>query len=93
VVSTLAMAYMACWAVGTITAHLIGKQLADEPEPAVGSLGLSVLAGMVWPFLLVAVVEGGLVAAYCAATNHAARSRTNGLAEPFGRVSRSQGSP
>jgi hypothetical protein len=71
------MAYMGCWAVGTVTAHLIGKWLADEPEPAVGSLGLSVLAGMVWPFLLVAVAEAGLVAAYCAATNHATLGPVN----------------
>ena len=66
-VSTLVVLYLGCWAVSSVATYLIGKRLAAKAAPAVGTLGLSVLAGMVWPFLLVAVIEGGLVAAYCAA--------------------------
>jgi hypothetical protein len=77
VVSTLVELYLGCWAVSSVATYLIGKRLAEDAAPTFGSLGLSVLAGMVWPFLLVALIEGGLVAAYCAAEGSSTPAAVN----------------
>ena len=50
---------------------LFGKGLAEDGTPPIGLIGMSVLAGIVWPFLLAAVVEMTSFAVY----SHAAASR------------------
>lgn len=59
--------YMGLSVFATVATYAVGKWMACGDVPAVASLGLSVVAGMVWPVLLVGIVELGLVAAYSTA--------------------------
>ena len=61
--------YVAAWAVTTAITFVASRHLGDRTQPAVGIFFVCVLAGALWPFLLVGVVELSSVAAYTTAEN------------------------
>jgi hypothetical protein len=61
--------YVAAWAVTTAITFVAGRHLGDRTRPAVDIFVVCVLAGALWPFLLVGVVELSSVAAYTTAEN------------------------
>jgi hypothetical protein len=56
-VGTLLVVYFVGWVAASLAAHAIGKRLAERHSPAVHPLVLSVVAGALWPLLLVGLVE------------------------------------
>jgi hypothetical protein len=58
--------YVAAWAVTTAATFVASRRLGDPSQPAraIDAVLVSVLAGAVWPLLLLGVVELSSVAAY-----------------------------
>jgi hypothetical protein len=61
--------YVAAWAVTTAITSVASRHLGDRTLPATDIFFVSVLAGALWPFLLLGVVELSSVAAYSTAEN------------------------
>lgn len=61
---TWSLAYLAGWVVATVAVFLTGKRLNDRNAPAAHSVTLSVIAGAVWPMLILAALEFAAVATY-----------------------------
>lgn len=59
--------YVGAWAVTTAIAFAASRRLGDRTRPLLDSFVLSVLAGALWPFLLVGAAELSSVAAYTTA--------------------------
>lgn len=54
--------YLGGWIIASIGVALAAWRLQDKRQPATHPLRLSVLAGAMWPLLIVALVEAGVVA-------------------------------
>lgn len=61
---TWSLAYLACWVVATAVAFLAGKRLDERTAPASHFLTLSIIAGAVWPMLILGLLELAAVAMY-----------------------------
>lgn len=61
--------YAAVWGLTTIITFVATRRLGDRTRPVMDIFLVSVLAGAVWPFLLLGVVELSSVAAYTTAEN------------------------
>jgi hypothetical protein len=59
--------YAATWGVTTAIAFVASRRLGERTRPVMDSFMLSVLAGALWPFLVVGVAELSSVAAYSTA--------------------------
>jgi hypothetical protein len=57
VVVMLIVVYLGGWLSVTIAAYAAGRRLADRESPAAHPLMVSVVAGAVWPLLVVGLVE------------------------------------
>jgi hypothetical protein len=53
----MVLIYLSGWLVGTIVAYTAARQLNDRCEPSLHPLYVSVVAGALWPLLLVGLVE------------------------------------
>jgi hypothetical protein len=56
-VSTLIVIYLGGWLAVTCAAYAAGRRLADRESPPHHPLLVSLVAGAVWPLLLVGLVE------------------------------------
>lgn len=61
---TWSLAYLAGWVAATVVVFLAGKFLNDQRAPAAHPVILSVIAGFVWPMLVIGALEFAAVAAY-----------------------------
>jgi hypothetical protein len=59
--------YLVAWGVTTGVAFVASRRLGDRGQPAINVFFVSVLAGALWPLLLLGVVELSSVAAYTTA--------------------------
>jgi hypothetical protein len=64
VLPTWSLAYLAGWVAATVVVFLAGKFLNDRRAPAAHSLTLSVIAGFVWPMLVIGALEFAAAAMY-----------------------------
>jgi hypothetical protein len=62
VLGTWALAYLAVWVLATVVVLVMGNRLSDRRSPAAHPLALSIVAGAVWPMLIVGAVEFAAVA-------------------------------
>jgi hypothetical protein len=69
VVLTFALVYSAGWVLTTIATYVASRQLADSPTTRLSSSCLSLCAGIVWPLMIVGVVELSSVAVYTTAVS------------------------
>ncbi|PXW96478.1 hypothetical protein C8E89_1529 [Mycolicibacterium moriokaense] len=53
----MVLIYLSGWVIGTIAAYTAARHLHDRCEPSPHPLCVSVLAGALWPLLLVGLVE------------------------------------
>jgi hypothetical protein len=53
----MALIYLSGWLVGAIAAYTAARHLHDRCEPSPHPLYVSVVAGALWPLLLVGLVE------------------------------------
>jgi len=53
----MVLIYLSGWLIGTIAAYTAARQLHDRCEPSPHPLCVSVVAGALWPLLLVGLVE------------------------------------
>jgi hypothetical protein len=65
--TTFALAYLGGWVLTTLVAFVASRRLADRPTTALCSFGFSLLAGMVWPLMILGLAEFSSVAAYSTA--------------------------
>ena len=61
---TVLTIYGAIALLSAIGVYIVSRRLGDGRRPATHPLILSVLAGAVWPLLLIGLVELGSIAAY-----------------------------
>jgi hypothetical protein len=59
--------YVGAWAVTTAIAFAASRRLGERTRPLLNSFVLSILAGALWPFLLIGAAELSSVAAYTTA--------------------------
>ena len=59
--------YLAAWAVTTAITFLASRRFGDRTRPDRDVFAVSLLAGAVWPFVLVGVIELSSVAIYSTA--------------------------
>jgi hypothetical protein len=64
VVDTLVFVYLCGWLPVTLAAYAASKRLADKRAPAPRPLFVSLIAGGLWPVLLVGMVELSSVIVY-----------------------------
>jgi hypothetical protein len=69
VVPTFALVYLGGWAVTTAITYVASRRLADAPTTARSSFGFSLLAGLLWPLMIIGVVELSSVVVYAAASS------------------------
>jgi hypothetical protein len=69
VVTTLALVYLGGWLLTSLATYVASRRLADGPTTPLSSLGLSLLAGLVWPLMILGVVELSSVAVYSTAAS------------------------
>ena len=74
-VLTIALVYLGGWAIATLVAFMAGRRLADGSTTPLSSVGFSLLAGLIWPLMVLGLVELSSVAAYSAATSLRSHSR------------------
>ncbi|WP_110320285.1 hypothetical protein [Mycolicibacterium moriokaense] len=55
--TAMVLIYLSGWVIGTIAAYTAARHLHDRCEPSPHPLCVSVLAGALWPLLLVGLVE------------------------------------
>jgi hypothetical protein len=53
----MVLIYLSGWLVGTLVAYTAARHLNDRCEPSPHPLYVSVVAGALWPLLLVGLVE------------------------------------
>jgi hypothetical protein len=75
---TLPVLYVASAIVTTVIVLIATRRLMDERRPATHRLSLAVAAGLVWPLLLLGLVEFGSVMAFSKA--HAPDNGEAGIA-------------
>jgi Na+-transporting NADH:ubiquinone oxidoreductase subunit NqrE len=63
-VDMLIAAYFGCWIVVTVAVYGATRWFADRRSPAPHPLLMSIVAGAVWPLLLVGLVELSSVMVY-----------------------------
>ena len=68
-VFTFALVYLGGWVATTLATYVASRRLADGSTTLLSALCYSLLAGMMWPFLIVGVVEFSSVAMYSTATS------------------------
>lgn len=61
---TWSLAYLAGWVVATVVVFVAGNRLSDRRAPATHPLTMSVVAGAVWPMLILGAVEFAAVALF-----------------------------
>lgn len=61
---TWSLAYLTCWLVATVVVFVAGNCLSDRRQPATHPLSLSVIAGAVWPMLVIGALELAAMALY-----------------------------
>ncbi|MBJ7341075.1 hypothetical protein [Mycolicibacterium sp.] len=66
---TFALVYLGAWAVTTAIAFIASRRLADGWTSPLSSFCLSLLAGMVWPLMIIGAVEFSSVAVYSSANS------------------------
>jgi hypothetical protein len=64
VVGTLALIYLGGWLPVTLAAYAASKRLADKRAPAPRPFFVSLIAGGLWPLLLVGMIELSTVIVY-----------------------------
>jgi hypothetical protein len=74
--SDLIVIYLGGWMVVTTGLFTVSTHFTDFRSPAAHPLGMSILAGALWPFLILGVVEFGSVAA-CAKARPKAEPEAN----------------
>ena len=67
VISTFLLVYAASWAVTTAGTYVASRRLAGTDMTPISSLCFSLLAGLVWPLMVVGLVELSSVAVYTTA--------------------------
>jgi hypothetical protein len=67
VVLTFALVYLGGWVLTSLVTYVASRRLADGPTTPLSSLCFSLLAGMVWPLVIVGVVELSSMAVYSTA--------------------------
>jgi hypothetical protein len=70
VVSTLFTAYATVALVTTVLVLFASKRLGDERRPVLQRFALSLAAGVVWPVMVIGVVEISSFAAYAKVHEH-----------------------
>ena len=60
----LVVMYLGGWVVATLCMHAAGRRLSDSRSPSEHPLGVSVVAGALWPLLVIGVAELSSVAVY-----------------------------
>lgn len=68
-ITTCALVYLGGWVLTTLATFLASRRVADGPTTPASALGLSLLAGLVWPLIIVGMVEFTSVAMYSTATS------------------------
>lgn len=66
-ISTFVTVYLGAWLVTAVAVYVAGRLLADPHRPAENPLLVSLVAGAVWPLVLLGVVELSSVAVYSTA--------------------------
>jgi hypothetical protein len=64
VITTWSLAYLAGWVVATVFVLVAGSRLTDHRAPAAHPVPLSIVAGAVWPMLIIGALEFAAVALY-----------------------------
>ena len=59
--------YLTVWVVTTAVTFLVSRRLGDRTRPVRDIFAVSLLAGAVWPFLLLGIMELSSVAVYSTA--------------------------
>lgn len=67
VILTCLLVYLGGWVITTGATYAAGRRVADRDMTPLDSLGFSVLAGLVWPLMIIGVVELSSVAVYSSA--------------------------
>ena len=67
VLTTFVLVYLSGWAATTGLTYVASRRLADGPTTPRSSFVYSLLAGLVWPLMIVGVVEVSSVVVYTAA--------------------------
>lgn len=81
---TIGLVYLALAQVMAVVAYVLTRRTADDPRPpARHRRALSILAGLIWPVMLVALVQLGVILAYkkYAGSRHAEECVDAGAAE------------
>ncbi|MET0452918.1 MAG: hypothetical protein ABW137_13905 [Mycobacterium sp.] len=65
---TFAMVYLVGCVLVTLPAYVLSRRLTNQEVSSLSSLAFSVLAGLLWPFLIIGVVEFSSLAA-CSASS------------------------
>lgn len=68
-VDILLTTYFGCWAIASIAVYLATRRLSDRRSPAPHPILISIVAGAVWPLLLVGLVELSSVMVYTKVQN------------------------
>lgn len=63
-VDVLAISYLSGWVVATLVAYAAAKRFSELRSPAVRPITVSLLAGAVWPLLVIGLVELSSVIVY-----------------------------
>jgi hypothetical protein len=66
---TFELVYVGGWMVTTLATYVAGRRLADGSTTPLSSLCFSLLAGLLWPLMIVGVIEFSSVAVYSTATS------------------------
>jgi hypothetical protein len=64
VVDTLVVIYLTGWSLVTFIAYAAGRRFGDKRTPAPHPFAVSVVAGAVWPLLVVGLVEMSSIVVY-----------------------------
>jgi hypothetical protein len=70
VVLTLTLVYLSGVVLTIAATYLASRRLADHDMTPLRSLGFSLLAGLVWPLMIVGAVELSSMAMYATATSN-----------------------
>lgn len=60
----LAMSYLGGWIVATLVVYAVARRLADRQSPSPHPLVVSVVAGALWPLLVIGLAELSSVMVY-----------------------------
>ncbi|MCW2729465.1 MAG: hypothetical protein JWR13_281 [Mycobacterium sp.] len=64
---TFELVYLGGWVVTTLATYVASRRLADGSTTPLNSLCFSLLAGLLWPLMIIGVVEFSSVAVYSTA--------------------------